>query len=70
MGRKPNTPSDSKTLPRSNLFFILQPSAKPAAIDRKASTLNIGATIIAALGRDVGQIGFGVNPFGNVPTLA
>lgn len=59
-----------QALPRSNLFFILQPDAEPATIDRNASTLDIGATILAALGMDVGQIGFGVNLLGHGPTLA
>ena len=59
-----------QALPRSNLFFILQDGVPPAAIDRKASTLDIGATVMAALEMDVGQIGFGVNLLGPQPTLA
>jgi hypothetical protein len=55
---------------RNNFFVILNPGAKPETIARKGSTLDIGPTIMAALGYDVPQIGFGVNLLGPASTLA
>lgn len=55
---------------RNNLFMILHPDAKPEVIARKGSTLDVGPTIMAALGFDVPQIGFGVNLLGKPETLA
>jgi Sulfatase len=55
---------------RNNLFMILQPGAKPAINARSGSTLDVGPTVMAALGFEVPQIGFGVNLFGKAQTLA
>jgi glycerophosphoryl diester phosphodiesterase len=55
---------------RNNFLVMLSPDAKPETIARKGSTLDIGPTIMAALGYDVPQIGFGVNLLGPTPTLA
>lgn len=62
--------SELAQIERNNLFMILAPGAKPAMIDRSGSTLDVGPTVMAALGYDVPQIGFGVNLFGKPQTLA
>jgi phosphoglycerol transferase len=61
---------DLAKIERNNFFVILEPGAQPATIPRKGSTLDIGPTIMAALGYDVPQIGFGVNLMGSIMTLA
>jgi glycerophosphoryl diester phosphodiesterase len=55
---------------RSNLFVVLEPGVPPALVARKGTTLDVGPTVMAALGYDVGQMGFGVNLSGDRPTLA
>jgi phosphoglycerol transferase len=62
--------SELAQVDRNNLFMILNADAKPALIARKGSTLDVGPTIMAALGFDVPQMGFGVNLLGKQQTLA
>jgi hypothetical protein len=62
--------SELAQVERNNLFMILQPGAKPSMNARNGSTLDVGPTVMAALGFDVPQIGFGVNLFGKPQTLA
>ncbi len=58
------------TGPRTNLFFVYDPDQPaPRAIDRSATTLDIGATLLSLLGFDAPKLGFGVNLLGDAPTL-
>ena len=56
--------------PRRNLMFILDPeNDTPKKIDRPATTLDIGPTLLSYLGFDIPRMGFGVDLLGEAPTL-
>ncbi len=56
--------------PRRNLFLLIDPEdAVGATVDRPATTLDIGPTILTRLGLGVDRMGFGVDLLGEAPTL-
>lgn len=56
--------------PRRNLFFVIDGADRRGEmIDRPATTLDVGPTILSKLGFDVPRLGFGVDLQGSEPTL-
>lgn len=67
-----NTAADQLNAgPRRNLLMILDPatSAAPRAVNRPATTLDTGATLLSYLGFDMPRMGLGVDLLGAVPTI-
>jgi phosphoglycerol transferase len=67
-----NTATDQlKSGPRRNLFMLLDQNslASPRQVDRPATTLDVGPTLLSYLGFDIPKMGLGVDLLGTEPTM-
>ena len=67
-----NTATDQLNAgPRRNLLMILDPAtaADPQAVNRPATTLDAGPTLLSYLGFDMPRMGLGVDLLGAAPTI-
>lgn len=65
-----NTAADQLNAgPRRNLLMILDADTQPAVIDRPATTLDTGPTLMSFLGFDMPLMGLGADLLGDEPTI-